>query len=43
MVRARDCNFYGEGNNNHQLETELFVHRRIVSAVMGVDFDSDSD
>ena len=33
-VRERDYDFfYRKGNDNHQLGTRFFVHRRIVSAV----------
>jgi hypothetical protein len=33
--------FYGEGNEDHQLWTSFFVHKRITSAVRGVEFVSD--
>jgi hypothetical protein len=33
--------FYGQGNGDHQLGTVFFVHKRIVSAVRGVEFISD--
>jgi exonuclease III len=40
--RAEDYNFfYGKGNENNQLGTGLFVHRRIVSAVKRAEFVSD--
>ena len=41
-VRAGDYDFfYGKGNENHQMGTVFFVHRRIVSAVKRLEFVSD--
>jgi exonuclease III len=40
--RAEDYTFfYGQGNEDHQLGTGFFVHKRILSAVRRVEFISD--
>jgi hypothetical protein len=40
--RAKDYTlFYGEGNEDHQLGTDFFVQKTIVSAVTRVEFISD--
>jgi exonuclease III len=40
--RAEDYTFfYGQGNEDHQLETGVLVHKRIISAVRRVEFVSD--
>jgi hypothetical protein len=33
--------FYGKGNENHELGTGVFVHKRITSAVKRVEFFKD--
>jgi hypothetical protein len=33
--------YYGKGDENHELGTDVFVHKRIISAVKRVEFVSD--
>jgi hypothetical protein len=40
MVTEDYTFFYGKGNEDHQLGTDLFVHKRIISAVRRVEFVS---
>jgi hypothetical protein len=36
---AGECTFYyGKENDNHELRTDFFVHKRIISAVERVEF-----
>jgi hypothetical protein len=33
--------FYGKGNENHELGTAFFVHKRIISAIKKIEFVND--